>query len=102
MGFKFKRSDNIGNIAVGFGILFTGLMNMTSAVSAFSESGIRVFQNEEIVPTPFLSYAVREIRASAGIMITASHNPKEYNGLKVSRKDALPKPKKNDKSQINN
>ncbi|MCR5475457.1 MAG: Na/Pi cotransporter family protein [Lachnospiraceae bacterium] len=47
MGFRFKRSDNIGNIAVGFGILFTGLMNMTSAVSAFSESGIvdRLFEN---------------------------------------------------------
>ena len=47
MGFKFKRSDNIGNIAIGFGILFTGLMNMTSAVSAFSESGMvdRLFEN---------------------------------------------------------
>ena len=47
MGFKFKRADNIGNIAVGFGILFTGLMNMTSAVTAFSQSGIvdRLFEN---------------------------------------------------------
>ncbi len=47
MGFKFKRADNIGNIAIGFGVLFTGLMNMTSAVSAFSESGIvdRLFDN---------------------------------------------------------
>ena len=40
MGFKFKRADNIGNIAVGFGILFSGLMNMTSAVSDFAQSGI--------------------------------------------------------------
>lgn len=47
MGFKFKRADNIGNIAIGFGILFTGLMNMTSAVTAFSQSGIvdRLFEN---------------------------------------------------------
>ncbi len=47
MGFKFKRADNIGSIAVGFGILFTGLMNMTSAVTAFSESGMvdRLFEN---------------------------------------------------------
>lgn len=47
MGFKFKRADNIGNIAVGFGILFTGLMNMTSAVTAFSDSGMvdRLFEN---------------------------------------------------------
>ena len=47
MGFKFKRADNIGNIAVGFGILFTGLMNMTSAVTSFSQSGMvdRLFEN---------------------------------------------------------
>ena len=47
MGFKFKRADNIGNIAVGFGILFTGLMNMTSAVTTFSQSGMvdRLFEN---------------------------------------------------------
>ena len=47
MGFKFKRADNIGSIAVGFGILFTGLMNMTSAVTSFSESGMvdRLFDN---------------------------------------------------------
>lgn len=47
MGFNFKRADNIGNIAIGFGILFTGLMNMTSAVTAFSQSGIvdRLFEN---------------------------------------------------------
>ncbi len=47
MGFKFKRADNIGSIAIGFGILFTGLMNMTSAVTSFSESGMvdRLFEN---------------------------------------------------------
>jgi phosphate:Na+ symporter len=47
MGFKFKRADNIGSIAIGFGILFTGLMNMTSAVTAFSDSGMvdRLFEN---------------------------------------------------------
>lgn len=40
MFFKFKKSDNIGNVAIGFGILFTGLMNMTSAVNGLKESGI--------------------------------------------------------------
>ena len=39
MGFRFKRSDSVGNIAVGFGILFSGLLNMTSAVSSFANSG---------------------------------------------------------------
>ena len=40
MGVKFRRSDRIGSIAVGFGILFSGLLNMTSAVSSFTSSGI--------------------------------------------------------------
>lgn len=40
MFIKFKKSDNIGNIAVGFGILFTGLLNMTAAVGGLKESGI--------------------------------------------------------------
>ncbi len=56
MGFRFKRSDNIGNIAIGFGILFTGLMNMTSAVSVFSESGTvdRLF--ESMGNNPVMAY----------------------------------------------
>lgn len=39
MFFKFSKSDNVGNIAVGFGILFSGLLNMTSAVSEFTNGG---------------------------------------------------------------
>ncbi len=56
MGFQFKRADNIGNIAIGFGILFTGLMNMTSAVSAFSESGIIDVLFENMGRNPVIGY----------------------------------------------
>ncbi len=56
MGFKFKRVDNIGNIAIGFGILFTGLMNMTSAVSAFTESGIIDVLLDNMGNNPIISY----------------------------------------------
>ena len=56
MGFKFKRADNIGNIAIGFGILFTGLMNMTSAVSAFSESGVIDVLFENMGNNPVIGY----------------------------------------------
>lgn len=48
-----------------------------------SANGIHVFLWENIRPIPLLSYSVRSKKASAGIMITASHNPKEYNGYKV-------------------
>ena len=56
MGFKFKRADVFGSIAIGFGILFTGLMNMTSAVSSFAESGIIDVLFENMGNNPFLSY----------------------------------------------
>ncbi len=57
------------------------------AADVLSANGIHVFIFDNIRPTPMMSYAVRLKKAVAGIMITASHNPKEYNGYKVSWSD---------------
>lgn len=46
-------------------------------------NGVKVYLFETLTPTPILSYGVRELKCSGGIVITASHNPKEYNGYKV-------------------
>ena len=53
------------------------------AAEILSSKGILTYVFNKITPTPVLSYAVRELSAGAGIVITASHNPKEYNGYKV-------------------
>ena len=53
------------------------------AASIMSARGIRAYLFSELTPTPVLSFAVRHLGADAGIVITASHNPKEYNGYKV-------------------
>ena len=53
------------------------------AASVFAANGIKVFIYSELMPTPCLSYAVRKLNCSGGIMVTASHNPSKYNGYKV-------------------
>jgi phosphoglucomutase len=53
----------------------------------FSANGIKVFLFEELRPTPELSFAVKYLKCQAGIVLTASHNPPEYNGYKVYWQD---------------
>ncbi len=51
--------------------------------SILAANGIDVLMFEDIMPTPLASFAIRHFNAKAGVVITASHNPKEYNGYKV-------------------
>ena len=53
------------------------------AADVFSANGIRVFLFDGLRPTPELSFAIRELDCQGGVMVTASHNPKEYNGYKA-------------------
>lgn len=53
------------------------------AADILSGAGVKAYIFNTLMPTPVLSFAVRYLKTSAGIVITASHNPKEYNGYKV-------------------
>lgn len=53
-----------------------------SAASVLAANGIKVWFYKELVPTPMLSFAVRKLQCKGGIILTASHNPAEYNGYK--------------------
>lgn len=53
------------------------------AADVFSANGIHVYRFSELRPTPILSYAIRYLGCDSGIVVTASHNPKEYNGYKA-------------------
>ena len=57
------------------------------AASVLAANGVKVFLYPSLRPTPMLSFTVRHLEADAGIVITASHNPKEYNGYKVYGND---------------
>lgn len=58
MGFKFNGSDTVGKIAIGFGILFSGLMNMTDAVGSLTESGIIENLFSKLGENPIIGYAI--------------------------------------------
>ena len=58
-----------------------------TAAEVMSANGIKVFIFNALRPTPELSFAIRELKCQAGIVITASHNPKEYNGYKAYWED---------------
>jgi len=55
--------------------------------NVFSSNGIKVYLFDDLRPTPELSFAIRHLKCQGGIMITASHNPKEYNGYKAYWED---------------
>nr|WP_302600212.1 phospho-sugar mutase [uncultured Cellulosilyticum sp.] len=59
----------------------------SEAARVLAANGVKVYLYESLRPTPMLSFAVRHLGAQAGIVITASHNPKEYNGYKVYGSD---------------
>lgn len=54
-----------------------------AAARILAANGVKVYRYKYCVPVPVLSFTTRRLKCSAGIMITASHNPKEYNGYKV-------------------
>ncbi len=71
------------SIAVSYDSRIKSDLFSITVSEVFAANGIKVFIYKELMPTPCLSYAVRELHTSAGIMVTASHNPSKYNGYKV-------------------
>ena len=58
-----------------------------TVANIFSANGIKVYLFESLRPTPEISFAIRQLHAQAGVNVTASHNPKEYNGYKAYWED---------------
>ncbi len=78
-----KNYPNNLSIAISFDSRIKSTVFARTAAEVFAANGLKVYIYKELMPTPNLSYAVRELHCSAGIMVTASHNPSKYNGYKV-------------------
>ncbi|MDD2689413.1 MAG: phosphoglucomutase/phosphomannomutase family protein [Candidatus Omnitrophica bacterium] len=79
-------ADYLGSdkkIAVGFDTRFMSENFARISAQVFSNNGIKVVLSDRAIPTPTLSFAVRTRKLDLGVMITASHNPAEYNGFKI-------------------
>ncbi len=76
---------DVPQISVVIGYDCRNNSNLFADISAniFSANGIKVYQFESLRPTPEASFAIRHLGCQSGIILTASHNPKEYNGYKA-------------------
>ena len=75
------------SVAVGYDSRIHSDLFARTAAEVFAANGIRVHIYPKLMPTPALSFAVRDLKCSGGIVITASHNPAKYNGYKVYGSD---------------
>ena len=74
-------------VAISFDTRFCSDTFAKESAKVLAGNGINAYLFDDVRPVPMLSFAVRHLNAIAGIMITASHNPKEYNGYKVYGED---------------
>ncbi|HBL77274.1 MAG: phosphoglucomutase [Bacteroidetes bacterium GWF2_42_66] len=70
-------------VAIGYDCRNNSRLYSETSAKIFAANGIKVYLFDDLRPTPELSFAIRELGCQSGIILTASHNPKEYNGYKA-------------------
>ncbi|MEG1028041.1 MAG: phospho-sugar mutase, partial [Oscillospiraceae bacterium] len=82
-----KKLYNNPTVAIAYDNRKNSKLFAITAASVLAANNINVYIFNELTATPILSYAVRQLHCQGGIVVTASHNPKEYNGYKVYNDD---------------
>ncbi len=82
LNMNFKDMEQI-SVVVGHDCRNNSRLFAETVADIFSANGIKVYLFEDMRPTPEVSFAIRELGCQAGVNITASHNPREYNGYKA-------------------
>ncbi len=80
--YLLKQQKN-PSVVIGYDCRNNSLLFAETTAQVLAGNGIKVFLYKEMRPAPYVSFGVRHLHATAGVMITASHNPAEYNGYKV-------------------
>lgn len=75
------------SVAIAYDSRLNSELFAHEAARVLAANGVKVYIYPTLMPVPALSYAVRQLKTSAGIVVTASHNPKQYNGYKVYGSD---------------
>ncbi|MCK3683316.1 phospho-sugar mutase [Maribellus sp. YY47] len=83
---NFADLDEI-KVAIGHDCRNNSRLFAETSARIFAANGIKTYLFEDLRPTPELSFAIRELGCQSGIILTASHNPKEYNGYKAYWED---------------
>lgn len=83
---NFADLDEI-KVAIGYDCRNNSRLFSETSAKIFAANGIKAYLFDDLRPTPELSYAIRELGCQSGIILTASHNPKEYNGYKAYWED---------------
>ena len=83
VNYLFCRYSRGISVVIGYDSRMKSDLFADVTASVFAANGVKVYFWDRLNPVSTVSYAVRYLQASAGVMITASHNPKEYNGYKV-------------------
>ncbi len=96
---SFQKKDNL-SVAIAFDNRNKSSYFARITAEVFAANGFKVYLFEELSPTPELSFAIRHFKCVGGVMITASHNPKEYNGYKVYWEDGAQVTAPHDKNII--
>ncbi len=78
-----RRPGGAGEVVIGYDTRFLASRFAHEAARVLAANGIRVLVTSAHAPTPAVSWAIRAHGATGGLMITASHNPPEYNGIKI-------------------
>ncbi len=85
-----RGRGEVGEIMVSYDTRLLSEKFAREAVAVFTHHGVVTVMSERDLPSPCLAYAVRERGATLGVMVTASHNPAEYNGVKLFTTDGAP------------